>query len=838
MRAREFEESGLSPEAARRAAEEAFGDVPRLVAECRTERRRRRRAERRHALVHGLAGDARYAVRALRRNPWFTTAALATLGLGIGIAIAMAALLDAYLVRGLPYPSADRLVTVEGPGAPDWRTPPPIFGDVVAWDLDALSIVGGARPERVWSSWVTPGFFTALGVRPALGRLFTAEEAAGAGGSVAVISHDLWRRRWAGDPSVLGRTFTAYSDDRPDEAELFTIVGVLPETFWYPNRFTEVLAPLRSERLVSMATLAPGVSAAEAESVLRRAAQASDPARADVRVTRMRDAYVASVRPTLWAIAGAVALVLAIACGNAGVLVLVRAAGREQEFAVRGAIGAGRSRIARQLMVEGVLLAGGAAALGLALGAWLLAVLRGPLPALLGTAVPGGAAALRLNATSVLAALVIAGAAGMIFGLLPLASALRGRGATALGSAQRGTDTARRQRLRAGLVVTEIALSLAILVGAGLLVRSALHLRTLELGFDPDDVVAVELSLPQRKYDGPAARRAFYERALREVEAALPDAPAAFISWAPFSRLGASAVETPDAPAVVGDGREAFVQLVTPSYFETLGIALRRGATFDATHTFASEPVALVSESLARRLWPDQDPIGRTVRAAPQNADPAAEPPPWRRVVGVVADVRKTLAPTNPPDLYVPMAQSPPILAELVVRDRAAVPRLDALRAAVWRVDADLPLNGVRRLDDAIALASLPSRFLAWLLSAFAAFAVTLATLGLYGVVAFAVGERRREIAVRMALGARPAAVVGMFVRQAGRLIAAGTAAGLLGGLALSRALRAQLHGVSSGDVATYVILAAALAVAALLATWLPARRATRAQPMRILGGE
>lgn len=782
----------------------------------------------------GVWSDVKVSARTLRRNPGFTSAAVLTLGVGIGVATAMAGVLDAYLVKSLPFPDAGRLVSVAGPGAPNWREPPAVLQNVVSWDLDAFSIVSDGPPERVWTSWVTPGFFSALGLRPALGRLFDEAEMAPGGPPVALISHALWQRRWGGDPGILGRTFSAYADDRPDEAEVFTIVGVLPADFWYFNRFTEVLAPLRSARSVYMATLAPGVTPAAAQEALANAAAALDPSRADVTVRLMREAFLERARPVLWAVAGAVALVLLIACGNAAVLLLVRAAGREQEFAIRSAVGAGRGSLARQLLVEGSLISVSATLLGLAF-AWLLLRAAGEAtPRLLGTPVPGGTEALRLDLVAFVAAAVIACVAGVVFGLVPLSVARRRNLATALVSV-RGTDTRRRQRTRGVLMAAELALSLALLIGAGLLVRSAMHLQRLELGFDPENVLAVGLSVRQSTFAEPAVRRTFYGQIEEEVRAALPGASAGTVSWAPFSRVGLTPVETADAPPAEAPRDSAFVASATESYFATLGLRLVRGNLFDNSHAAEASTVAVVSESLAQRLWPGGDPIGRRVRTVTPRTANVAEPQPWRTVVGVVSDVRKTLTQPNPPDLYIPLLASPPMLAELVVRDATGRGRLQAIREAIWRVNAELPLNETRWIADDVAAERMPSRFLAWLLSGFAAFALVLATLGLYGVIAYAVGERRREIAIRLALGADPPRVVGLFIRQSLNVVAAGLLGGLIGGIALSRLLSSQLHGVSANDPTTYIALAILLGLAAVLATWLPARRAAGAEPMHVL---
>jgi predicted permease len=755
------------------------------------------------------------------------------LGIGVGLVTATGGLVNAYLVRALPYPESDRLVFVEGPGAPDWRSAPNVLQRVAAWDLDALSIVSGGAPERVWTSWVTPGFFQVLGVQPALGRVFNESETAPGGPRVALISHGLWQRRWAGSRSVIGQTFSAYSDDRPDEAEVFTVVGVLPADFWYFNRFTEVLAPLRTERRVSLATLAPGVTPDAAQRVLAQAAQGGDPARTDVRVVPVRESFTERARPILGALASAVLLVLLLACGNAATLLLVRAAARQREFSIRAALGAGRARIARQLLLEGLALATGAALIGMA-AAWLIMNASGQLfEKALGTAVPGGSDELRIDQFALTIALAVSTVAALLFTLIPQLATNRLNLVGSLIGA-RSTDSVRRQRARSVLVGLQIALSLALLIGAGLLTRSALHLQRLDLGFDPRNVVAIDVSMRQSTYNGADARAEFFGRLVASVREQVPGATVALTRAAPLRDVGGPAIETPEHPAD-STSPTATVTAVTPEYFQTLGVTLLAGANFDATQRTGSTPVAIVSTSLARRLWPGQNAIGRRLRVAPDPAERSATPAPWSTVIGVAADARRTIAEESPPDLYVPVAQAPPIVAELVVRDPAGRERLADIRRAAWLVNPELPLSGVRWLDDDVHAATLPARFLASVLAAFAGFAVLLATLGLYGVVAFAVLQRRRDIAIRIALGATHERVVGMFVRQGLTLLLLGGVAGLAGGFFLSRLLRGLLHGTTPGDLPTYATVVTALTGAALLATWLPARRAARAEPMQVL---
>jgi putative ABC transport system permease protein len=682
---------------------------------------------------------------------------------------------------------------------------------------------------------VTAGFFDALGVTPVLGRLYTTDEAAAGGESVAVISHSLWQRRWGGDRGVLGQTFSAYADDRPDDAEVFTIIGVLPADFWYINRFTEVLAPLRVERPVSIARIAPGLTLADAEQRLIAEARARNPERSEVRLVPVQQALSEQVRPVLVTLSGAVLLVLLLACGNAAVLLIVRAAGREREFALRAAIGAGRRRLVRQLLVEGLTLASLSALVGVLL-AWVVLTGFGEvLTRVLNAPVPGGVAALRIDGVALIAAVGASAIAALMFTLIPLFSLSRPNLAATLVEGSRSTDSRKRQRIRSALVAAEVALSLSLLIGAGLLVRSAAHLQQLNPGFDERNLAAIDLSLRQRAYPEPAARVALFERLRAGVERDVPGVRIAFVSWAPFSRLGTVPVETPARPMGDSAAANAFQVAASPEYFEVMGIAAVRGRVFDATHVLGSPPVALVSERLAAQLWPGRDPVGERIRVPANPGMHDAAVPEWRTVIGVVAEVRKTLTEENPPDLYYAWAQEASFHAEMIVRDGTGRGRLREIREAVWRVSPELPLNTVRWIEDDVATASLPSRFLAGLLTSFAAFALALATLALYGVIAYAVMQRRRDIAIRMALGATRNQVIGLFLRWGGAVILAGVAAGTAGGLALSRVLQNQLHGVSPTDAVTYLGVVLILSAAAFLATWLPARRAAHEQPMRVL---
>jgi predicted permease len=486
-------------------------------------------------------------------------------------------------------------------------------------------------------------------------------------------------------------------------------------------------------------------------------------------------------------------------------------------------------------VVEGLVLSLAAATLGIVLGALVMQSVAGLAPRMLGSPLPGGTGALRLQGAALVSAIGACVLAGLLFGLVPLIGTLRPDLARRLAEGMRAGEGRGRGRLRDVLVGVELALSLALLVGAGLLVRSATHIQQLSLGFTPDNIAAIDVTIRQRSYPAEATRAAFFERVQSTIEKRLPGVAVELALWAPFARLGANPVETPAVPATASSAPPtAMSTLVSSGYFELMGITLLRGRVFGATDRTAGQPVAIVSTSLARRMWPDRNPIGEQIRFAPR---PGAhdDEPRWLTVVGVVGDVRKTLTEENPPDLYRPLAQVTPTSVELLVRGRDWRQRLDEVRAAVWSLDSEIPLDGVRVLDEGVALASLPTRSLAGVLGGFAAFAAVLATLGLYGVVSYAVSRSRRDIAIRMALGAEARQVVMVFLRRILPVLLSGLLAGTLGGAWLARLLSSQLHGVTTLDAATYAGMSAILIAAALGATVVPALRAARLAPMRVL---
>lgn len=788
--------------------------------------------------------DLVFAARSLRREPRFTSMVVGVLAIGLALNVVAFAVINAYLLRPLPFPEADRIVAVQNAGALSWNEVDDVFEQAVSWDLDVFTIIGDGRPELAPGAWVTPGFLETYGIRAQLGRTFRADEAGDYGAPVAMISHRLWQQRFAGDPDIIGRIFSAFTSDRPDHAESFTIVGVLSSDFWYTNDYTEVLSPLREDRSVYGGRLRAGLPPATAATRLTEmAALRMERVPADYRVSveLLQERHVASIRPTLLVMQAAVLLVLLIACANAAVLTLVRSTRRERELGLRRALGASGPRLARQLMFEGGLIAAGAAATALGLAVLAIEGGRAGMQARLGLSVPGGLESLGVDGTVVGATVVLTVAVATIFAAVPLLSALpRALASTFAEGSRGGTESLGRRRARNVMVVGEVALSLALLTGAGLMVRSALHLQSQDLGFDPSNVVRGQMGLRQASYPEAADRVAAFDR-LRESLASAPG-----VEEVGLASMGLFTTRFAPRPTEgLGGGDVTRAQAVRwyvgERYFDVMGIELLRGRTLEIDDGLGAEVVAVVSESLAGDLWGEDDPLGAMVRLGADEIPGTApsEPEPWARVVGIVADVTREVDPEPVGDLYFAYRQAAPNWMNAFVRFRGDPGDVEAtLQAAVDVVDSEIPLASVRRIDEVVEEAMQPTRYFAALLAGFSAFALLLAILGLYGVISYAARQRQKVIAIRVALGADRGSVVRLFVREGLAVIALGLVLGTVGGVALGRALESQLFGVRPGDPATHVILATVLALGALAAVWVPARRASTTDPMRVLREE
>jgi predicted permease len=795
-----------------------------------------------------LAAELRLAVRALQRAPIVAMTAVFMLGTAMTLATTVAAVVNAYIFNELPYPAAERLCWIRygSPGsdqprgleALDWRSLHDVVEHTVSWDLDMFYLLGGDHAESAPGAWVTRGFVDALGIRPALGRGFHDGAFLPGSENVALISHRLWTGRFGGGADVVGRTFTAYVSDRPDEAERFTIIGVLPERFWHINPYTDVLVPLRAPSYPYMARLRAGATPlllAERILSLVRAGATAVPAGWSVNVVPAHDAHVAQVRPILRAAATAALLVLLVACANVAGLLLVRALRRRHDIAVRAALGAGHAAVARMLLAEALVLAGSATCLALFGTHAALSTLAPIVQQQLGRSAPGGFAAFAVDWR--VAAFAVAANIGtvVVCTLIPLLAALRPRLLTALQQGSRsGTESPWSSRFRCGLIVFEIAASVALLATGAVMLRSMLALLRVDLGLSPERVLTASLTLRHSRYPDAAARAAAFDR----IAAAIVSAPgvesAGLTTVWPLQQPRRTTVETgPEGRAAA----QAAVHAVTEGYFDTLAIRVSRGRGFARTDRMGTQPVAIVGETLARRLWPEADAVGR--RLALQPPDDGGEPPLEHLVVGVAGDVRQGPADSDLLDVYVPMRQAPTRFAFAVIRTAGPpAAALPAVRASLKDVDPELAADRARPLQALVDDSTARPRVLTSLLSCLALVAGAVALLGIYGVIAYAVRQREREVAVRIALGADPARVVRLFVRQGAAVVLVGLALGLTAAFAGSRLIESQLFGFGARDPATLAAVAAAFGVSGLLAAWWPARRAAAVDPASALRSE
>jgi predicted permease len=763
--------------------------------------------------------------------------------------VAELTVLNAYFIRPLPYPSADRLYSIQyaPPGVDppanlrslDWSTLSDVVEHPIAWDLDMFYLMGDVRPERAPGAWVTPGFNEAFGMRPIVGRVFeTADFDAGAP-QVALISHRLWQNRFGSDPAVVGRRFEAYVSDRPDEAESFTIVGVLPADVWHVNPYTEVLVPLRGAWYPYMVRLREGIPsdmAAERLTALVRSASGQLGPDWRVALPSVQESYVAEMRPVVIAIGVAIGLVLLIACANVAVLLLVGAHRRAKDVAVRMSLGASRTRIARLLAVEALLLGGVATVIGLA-GGGLLTTWVGPIiESQVGRRAPGGLAAFDVDATVVFGAIVFGLICSCAFTLAPLLAWWRTSLSLTLARGGRGgTDAAGPVRGRSLLVVLEVAASLALLTGSALLVESARRMLQVDFGIRTEQTLMASVGLRERSYPDVSSRITLLERLTGRLSQ-IPGVESVALNDAwPFLEPRPRAIEALVPGASVS--AESGVIGVSGGYFETLGIPIRQGRVFTSDDRAGSDPVVVISETLARRLWPDRSAIGERISlVADEEGEAAASP---HVIVGVVADVRQLHADQDLADLYVPLLQR----GSRFVYVYAAVsgPSLsweEALWSAIADVDPELSMGPPRILQTLVDEELSRPRFLASLLTAFAAFSALLALLGMYGVIAYGVRQREREIAVRMALGANVGAVTRLVLREGVMVLAGGLALGWLAARAVGSLLQSQLYGIQAGDRRLQTLTMVVFAVCGLVAMWWPARRAAAADPASVLKSE
>lgn len=820
----------------------------------RRPRGRRRSPSRRRSQeppMRSFAQDLRFALRGIRRQPGFALAVVLTLSLGIAANGAIFTLCDAILLRPLPYPEPERLVRVfsdwkgeRGNVNPldveDWRRAPAL-ADLGAWTRTSAAMTGAGEPEMISIGYATSGFFPTLRAGAALGRV-AAAPAGGGPPTELVLADGFWRRRFGGDPAIVGRSLTIAGDP-------YTVVGVLGRDFASPGTTAasepQLWIPFVTDAqngrgghfMKSVGRLAPGASLELARAQLAevsRRLERENPS-TNHELVAMPEPLAADVaregRPALLMLMAAVALVLLIACANVAHLLLARATARQREMAVRGALGAGRGRLVRQLLSESLVYSAIAGILGLA-GAWL--AIRA-LPSALTDALPANVS-LALDVRGVGFTFAIAAAATALFGLAPAVSGTRADLRDALVSGARSTSV-RAGRLQSALLVGETAIALVLLVGATLLVQSLARLERVDPGFDTGSVLTFRISLPRARYPATETRNALFLR-LAERLAALPGVEAAGgVNMAPLSqRSSCDSFGLADRPAPP-DGEEpcAEARVATADYFRAMGIRRLAGRGFEPADTADGAQVVIVSESMAKKYWPAGDALGQRLKWGSVASDD-----PWRTIVGVVADLKFFGLDADPvPEIYVPVGQGGTFSltwAARTSRDPAALAA--EARRAVAELDPELPLYEVQTTRQLVDRSTVLPRFRTDVLGAFAAIALLLALVGIYGVMAFYVAQRSREIGIRMTLGATPREVRALVMRRGMAAAAVGAGLGLVAAVPLVRLLRGMLFGVEASNPTAFVAAPLLLLATALVASLLPARRATRVDPVVAIRAE
>jgi putative ABC transport system permease protein len=810
--------------------------------------------------MHGLLQNLRFAARSLRKAPTLTASVVLTLALCIGATTAIFSVVYAVLFRPLPFADPDGILLVRSQwkdltgsmSVGNWadvsrrqtsfRYFVPAYGE-------SYNLSGAETPENVDGARVGADYFAMLGVRPALGRGFHAEEAAPGRENVVLLSHGLWQRRFGSDPGVVGSEIRL--DGRPH-----TVVGVMPaamdfalfdEELWVPVAFTPERLAMHDEHFLTvLARLDPGATRARAEDEMRRLGRwlettyPRDNSERTIAVSGLVEELVGDYRPRLYVLLGAVGFVLLIACANIANLLLARGAARSRETAIRAAIGAGRGQLVRHALAESLVLAGVGGLLGLLAGYWGVALLAAYGP----EDVPRLSQA-RMDLPALGFALGLTLLSGLVFGLAPaLRTAARPPHEALKEGGRTGSRAGNRDRLRNALVVAEIALALVLLTGAGLLIRSAVALNGVDPGFEPRGVVAGRISLPAASYETPDAVTRTFQR-IAERAATVPGvASAALVSAAPLEDGNSNGLVPEGRPLEIESAINSLMRLVTPDYFTTMRIELVRGRAFTAHDRQGSPRVMVINETLAREAFPGQDAVGKRIACCEPGLDGA---PAWKEVIGVARDVRALGLDEAPmPEFYLPMAQAPAAAwswtdrtLTLVARTQGEAPALlTPLRRAVGEVDPSLPLYNIGTMEGRLTDSLAQSRFSTMLLTIFGVIALILAAIGVYGVISYGVAQRTQEIGIRMALGARHADVLGMVVRHGAALAGVGLGVGLAAALALSGLLSSLLFQVSPTDPPTFAAGLVVLSVVAVLAAALPAMRAARTDPMIALRSE
>jgi len=812
--------------------------------------------------------DVKYGLRALKRNPGFTAVALVTLGLGIGANAAIFSVVNAVLLRPLPFPDSDRIVMVRKveprlnskTGAAsaaeylDWRERNHSFEQLAAWSSGYYNLAGAAEPEQVWGARVSANFFEVFRIAPIVGRSFLPEEELPGHGQVAILSYRFWQEHFGGRSDALGRSITV--DDTP-----YSVIGVLPPDFnlwgnagwqhdlWMPLTFDRGHMSRVHHGLIVFGRMKPGVSVGQADAdtkAIVRQLHEEYPdidASSDARVAPMHEEATRALRPALEMLLAVAGLVLLIACVNIANLLLSRATSREREMAVRSSLGARRGRLLLQLLTESVLLGVGGGAFGLALGFGALRLLPLFLPAAGSRYEIPYARSIRFDADVLVFTLAVSILTGIVFGLAPAFQISQARLSEALKEGGRSSTGGRRgNRLRNALVVVEMAVSLLLLAGAGLLARSFVNVLSEKLGYDPQNLLTLQISLPSYRYPKPEQFVSFF-RQIDERVRALPGVESAgMINYLPLTGwAGNMNFEIAgSAPRARGEELIAQYRAVDASYMSTMRIPLLKGRELTGADAEQGESVALVNAAFARRFFGGENPVGKQIRFAPEARAGLAPQlrESWLSIAGVVGDTTESdVGEAKSPIIYVPYLQNPSPVMRIVIRTESDPMGLAAaVRHEVEAVDKDQPVSDVKTMEAYVDALASRRRLNMALVAFFAVLATALSAVGIYGVMSYSVTQQTHDLGIRMALGAQPEDVQGLVVRQGMRLAVVGVALGLAGGSFILRLVLApMLFGLSSTDPLVLGGTAALLVAIALVACYVPARRATRVDPLDAL---
>lgn len=802
--------------------------------------------------MDSLLRDLKFSARSLLKHPGFTAVAVLTLAIGIGANTTIFSTVDALILHPFSFPNQERLVvvweqnrevgiqrgSVAAGNFTDWRDQNQVFDELIAIQQKNFDISDGAHPERFPGYGVTTGFFDALGVKATQGRTFLTEESEPGRDQVVVLKHSFWQQHFASDPAIVGKTISL-------NQKQFTVVGVMPADFNYPYNTGEMWTPLTFDQeeqrdrgnhyLRVIGLLKPGVSLSQAQSGMRGIAQRAQQqypetnAGRDASVVTLTDDAVRGARTGVPILMGAVVFVLLIACANVANLLLVRAASRQREIAVRLALGSSRARLIRQAFTESALIGLMGGVLGLLVSIWSIAALARGIPEGFSKFIPGWNR-LGINLTVLAFTFALSMIAGIIAGLAPVWHSTRTNLNDALKAGGRSDSSgASHNRLKSGLIVSEVALSLVLLIGAGLMVRSFVEMMRADLGIKSENVVALQVSLPRESYKEDSKKIALYEQLLDRV-AALPGVvKVGGVNIVPFSSNDNSSTFqiVGRAPFPQGHEPDASTRVTTPAYFEAIGTALRRGRLFTAQDDAKSARVVLVNEAFANKFLPGENPIG-------QRLNFGGDEKQTTEIIGVVADVKNDDLDEAPdPTAYLTYLQNVRLTMSLVIRgNQDPTPLTAAVRSEVQALDPNVPVSNIKTVGEMISERISPKRLMTYILAVFGLIALLLASVGIYGVMSYAVTQRTQEIGVRMALGAQAGDVLKLVIKDGMTMALIGVAIGLAGAYALTRLLANLLFKVAPTDLMTFAVVTGALILVALFACFVPARRATKVDPL------